>query len=203
MRNLALVIAAVIVITVPLVSVYLSPDDLRGCAAEGPDESNCQKADVIVAVSGGNTSIRTDEAIRLYKEGWADTLMFSGAARDTSGPSNAEAMKAQAIRAGVPAASIITESLARTTKQNAEQTKALLATAGGGTRRVILVTSGYHQRRAGLEFRERAGDSIIIINHPTPSDPDWPTLWWLTPRGWWLAGGEISKITAFYLGQSQ
>lgn len=192
-----------IAITIPVVSIYLAPDDLKACANAAPEVSDCQKADVILAVSGGNTPVRTAEAIRLYKEGWASTLMFSGAAKDTTGPSNAEVMRQQAIDAGVPSSDIVIEKLSQTTKQNAEQTKAILTSVGNDTRRVILVTSGYHQRRASLEFRQRAGDSIVIINHPARNDPDWPTLWWMTPRGWWLAVGELTKITAFYVGRSQ
>lgn len=203
MRNFLIVILGVVVIVITVLSVYLTPNDLRGC--DKPSDMNgCQPADAIVAVSGGNTSLRAAEAIRLYKDGWSDTLIFSGAAADTSGPSNAEVMRRQAIEAGVPAADIKVDTVSQTTKQNAEQVKELLVEAGsGGIRRVILVTSPYHQRRASLEFGQLAGDAIAIVNHPTPDDPDWERLWWLTPRGWWLAGGEIAKIIAFYAGESR
>lgn len=203
MRNLLLIILAVLAILITVISIYLTPDDLQGCRGVSVN-NGCQKADAIVAVSGGNTSIRAAEAIRLYQEGWADTLIFSGAAADTSGPSNAEVMREQAIAAGVPVGDVKVESLAQTTRQNAERTKELLVeVGGGGAKRVILVTSPYHQRRASLEFRALAGDGITILNHPTPEDPDWSRLWWLTPRGWWLAGGELIKISAFYAGESR
>lgn len=189
-------------IFITVVSIYLTPDDLRGCQAP-TDTGKCQKADAIVAVSGGNTSVRAAEAIRLYKNGWADTLIFSGAAADTTGPSNAEVMRRQALAAGVPASAIEVESSSQTTKENAERTKQLLADQDNATKRIILVTSPYHQRRASLEFRVLTGQGSTIINHPTPDDPDWPVLWWLTPRGWWLAGGELVKIVAFYAGESR
>ena len=190
-------------IFITIVSVYLTPDDLRGCESVSK-VSHCQPADAIVAVSGGNTSVRAAEAIRLYNEGWSDTLIFSGAAADTSGPSNAEVMRQQAIRSGVPAEDIEVEALSQTTKQNAERVKSLLVGAGGGgAKRIILVTSPYHQRRASLEFRVLAGEGITIINRPTPDDPDWSAVWWVTPRGWWLAVGELAKIFAFYVGESR
>jgi uncharacterized SAM-binding protein YcdF (DUF218 family) len=202
-RSLLIVLLSAIVIFITVVSVYLTPDDLKGCAGVSQN-SGCQKADAIVAISGGNTSDRAVEAIKLYKQGWADTIIFSGAAADTSGPSNAVVMRRQAIAAGVPANAIETESQSQTTKQNAERTKALLVKVGsGGANRVILVTSPYHQRRASLEFTALAGPGITIINHPVQNDSDWPTLWWLTPRGWWLAMGELVKIIAFYMGESQ
>jgi uncharacterized SAM-binding protein YcdF (DUF218 family) len=203
MRNFLIILFAVLAILITVVSVYLTPDDLRQCPGVN-QKSECQKADAIVAVSGGNTSVRAAEAIRLYKQGWADTLIFSGAAADTSGPSNAEVMRRQALEADVPASDIKVETLAQTTRQNAERTKALLVeVGGGGAKRVILVTSPYHQRRASLEFKALAGEAITIVNHPTPEDPDWSKLWWLTPRGWWLAGGELVKISAFYAGESR
>lgn len=203
MRSVLLMLVAVVAIGITVISVYLTPDDLKGCT-EVTQTGDCQPADAIVAVSGGNTSARAAEAIELYNAGWAKTLIFSGAAADTSGPSNAEVMRHQAIDAGVPSEDIKVETLSQTTRQNAERVKELLVEASSGSaQRVILVTSPYHQRRASLEFRELAGDGIAIVNRPTPRDTDWSVVWWLTPRGWWLAGGELVKIAAFYAGESK
>ena len=204
MRNALLLITGLVIIGITLISVYLTPDDLMNCEDVSNTDTACMEADAIVVISGGNTSARTDEAIRLYKAGWANTLIVSGAAADTSGPSNAEVMKLQAIEAGVPEEAILVESFAQTTKQNAERTKELLVSAAGANmNRVILVTSPYHQRRANLEFFALAGDGITIINNPASNDPDWSPLWWATPRGWWLAVSELVKIGAFYAGESR
>jgi uncharacterized SAM-binding protein YcdF (DUF218 family) len=202
-RNVFIVLLALVAIAIAIISVYLTPNDLRGCS-EVAREGNCQPADAIVAISGGNTQARAAEAIRLYKNGWAKTLIFSGAAADTSGPSNAEVMRRQAIKEGVPAEDVQVEPLSKTTKQNAERVKEILVTVGSGSAQsVILVTSPYHQRRASLEFGSLAGDGITVINRPVPNDPDWSTIWWLTPRGWWLAGGELAKIGAYYMGETR
>lgn len=190
-----------IVVSVAGIGAYLSPDDLAKCSETPSEHLGCQKADAIVAVSGGNTSIRTDEAIRLYKNGWADKLIFSGAAQDTNSPSNALVMKHQAVEAGVPENNIKIDEFAKTTHQNAEETDKL---AGANEySRLIIVTSPYHQRRAGLEFKAIFGDSVVILNHPAKNDPDWPWYWWITFRGWWLAGGELVKIGAVHTGESQ
>lgn len=203
MRSFLVVILLLAMGSIALISVYLSPDDLRQCQTVSMSYA-CQPADAIVAVSGGNTSLRAAEAIRLYQDGWANTLIFSGAAADTSGPSNAEVMRRQALKAGVPSEDVKVETTAKTTRQNAEQVKQLLVEAGGGgAKRIILVTSPYHQRRASLEFGALVGDGIEIVNRPTKNDPDWSAIWWLTPRGWWLAGGELIKIGAFYAGESR
>lgn len=191
----------IFLVVILLLGVYLSPDDLAKCDPSPSAKEGCLKADAIAVVSGGNTSVRTIEAIRLYKAGWANYLIVSGAAADPNSPSNAEIMKRQAIAAGIPEDAIIADPLARTTKQNAEETEA--KTKDYEISRLIVVTSPYHQRRAGLEFKLNMPTNTTIINHPAPGDPDWPTLWWLTPRGWWLAVGELIKIGATHAGQSQ
>ncbi len=179
---------------------YLSPDDLSRCGPSPSAANGCQKADAIVAVSGGNTSIRAAEAINLYKQGWGKYLVFSGAAKDMSGPSNADVMKQQAESAGVPASVIKVDGSSQTTHQNAEQIDQLVKS--DDVSNIIVVTSPYHQRRAGLEFERIMGNNATVRNHPAANDPDWPTLWWVTPRGWWLAGSEIIKIVFTHVGES-
>ncbi|MGK2896719.1 MAG: YdcF family protein [Candidatus Saccharimonadales bacterium] len=190
----------ILAIGIVTLNLYLSPDALRDCDTPR-SEGKCQKADAIVAVSGGNTSVRATEAILLYQGGWSDYLIFSGAAKDTTGPSNAEVMKQQALMAGVPDSAIIIEDTARTTHQNAEQTEGIISQYH--IERLIVVTSPYHQRRAGLEFAKRVGNGVTIVNHPAKGDTDWPWYWWVTPRGWWLAGGEVAKIVATHAGGSE
>ncbi|HET6746984.1 MAG TPA: YdcF family protein [Candidatus Saccharimonadales bacterium] len=182
-------------------SIYLTPNDLAGCGSEPSTTKPCQAADAIVAVSGGDTLARTREAIALYKSGWAPKLIFSGAAQDKSGPSNAEVMRREARSAGVPDSDIITEELSATTKENAENTQTIFTRNEISS--VILVTSAYHQRRAGLEFAARAKGAVNVRNHPVAQDNQWSSLWWLTPTGWYLAIGELIKIIAFYVGGSR
>lgn len=182
----------IIIVITSLIGVYLAPNDLRACQAQPSNENGCQAVDAIVAVSGGNTSLRAAEAITLYKNGWAKYLVFSGAAQDTTSPSNATVMKDQALAAGIPASVIIVENASRNTRQNAQNTSKLFTERA--ISKVIVVTSPYHQRRAGLEFQSTVSQSITIKNHPVSNDPDWPWYWWATPRGWWLAIGEVAKI---------
>lgn len=178
-------------------SIYLTPNDLANCNGRPTGTGDCVPADAIVAVSGGDTAARTREAVNLYHNGWAPKLIFSGAAQDKSGPSNAAVMKREALNAGVPNDAIIIEEQGETTKQNAEKTRNILAENNISS--VILVTSGYHQRRAGLEFAKRTGD-VDVRNHPVARDNQWSSTWWLTPTGWYLALGEFFKIIIFYMG---
>lgn len=187
-----------VVLIIVGLTLYLSPDDLRSCHGVITGEKPCQKVDAIVAVSGGDTSARTESAIQLYKAGWAPLLIFSGAAEDKSGPSNASMMRLQAVKEGVPENAITIEQYSETTKQNAEKTQTIFDEKG--IKSIVLVTSGYHQRRASLEFHKRAGDTVEILNHPDSHDKDWSTWWWLTPRGWYLAVSEFVKTLVFYAG---
>lgn len=195
-----IIIAVVIVLGIVGITVYLGPNDLAHCDTKPSDSEPCQAADAIVAVSGGDTAARTREAIKLYQNGWAPKLIFSGAAQDKSGPSNAAVMKKEAHDAGVPEADIITEEYSETTKQNAEKTQSIFET--NKITSVVLVTSAYHQRRAGLEFATRS-QGVQVRNHPVAVDNQWSTWWWLTPTGWYLALSEVVKIGVFYLGGSR
>lgn len=177
------------------ITCYIEPNDLRKCASSPDSSAGCQVVDAIVVVSGGDTSARTDHAIDLYKNGWATLIIFSGAAEDKTGPSNAEAMKTRAIEAGVPESAIIIEEESETTKQNAQNVGRIFN--NNNISSAILVTSGYHQRRTYLEF-ERYTKNVTIYNSPVQNDDDWSYFWFLTPRGWYLAGSEIVKIVIFH-----
>lgn len=172
------------------ISSFLAPDDIAKCGASPSQKSGCGPVSAIVAISGGDTSARTAEAIRLYQAGWANTIIFSGAAVDKSGPSNALVMKQQAIDAGINATNILIEEQSETTKENASETKSIFDQYG--IKSAILVTSAYHQRRAGLEFRS-ANPGVTVLNHPVASDKHWGSFWWLTPNGWALAIPEVVR----------
>ncbi len=188
-RRIAIALA-VCVLTVWAISSYLGPDDLAACEASPSDSSECGVADAIIALSGGDTSARAAEAIALYQKGWAPLLIFSGAAADKSGPSNAEVMRRQAIAAGVSPSAIITEARSENTSENAAETSDILTERG--IKSVVLVTSAYHQRRASLEFSRRAPD-VVVRNHPVATDNQWGPWWWLTPTGWLLAIPEVAR----------
>lgn len=192
-----IIIILIVVGVIAGISFYLQPNDFIGCG-DTPDakSTKCVSADAIVVVSGGDTNARTDEGIRLFKNGWADSIVFSGAAQDKTGPSNASAMRKRAIAEGVPASAIYIDEQAATTEQNAANTKTIFKDNDFST--VILVTSGYHQRRSELEFRKESAGSVTVLDHPLLKDKDWSFWWFVTPRGWWLAGGELVKIIVFY-----
>ncbi len=198
MKWLFSVIGVLALIAVAL-SVYLQPNSFTLCPyanGEPSTREGCTAAGAIVAVSGGDTRARTARAVELYKKGWAPYIIFSGAAEDKAGPSNASAMRQDALDQGVPPTAILTEELSENTSENAQKTRDILL--NNGIKDIILVTSGYHQRRASLEFAAYTkNDGVTIRNAPT-DDRDWGWWWWMTPRGWWLATSEFTKIVVLH-----
>lgn len=195
--KLVLLCAMPLLLVVGLVwgtSWLLNIDDLSQCqATPQPASQQCAAADAIVAISGGDTDARTREAIRLYQEGWGSQLIFSGAAQDKTGISNAEAMRQQAIAAGVPSQAILIDEIASDTAGNAAGINVIAQNQQ--IERLILVTSPYHQRRASTEFARALGPTVTIVNHPTPEDKYWdPNYWWISPYSWYLALTEIGKL---------
>lgn len=152
------------------------------------------KADVIVAVSGDNGP-RTETAVRLWKQGYAPLLLFSGASLDPDSVSSAELMKRDAMKLGVPAAAIIVEPDSTTTEQNAQLVAQLMRERG--LRSAILVTSPYHQRRAALLFgRAFAPADLSFRNHPA-EDPEWDAdRWWMREPSRSLTLVELAKLGA-------
>lgn len=150
------------------------------------------KADTIVAISGGDTTARTAEAVKLYNDGWATHIIFSGAALDPSSPSNAETMARSAEKLGVPSSAIELDEAASNTRQNA----AGVATIMGREKftSMILVTSPYHQRRADITFRRAVGTSVTIVNHSS-YDKAWRrSNWWATIYSRNLTLSELQKV---------
>lgn len=178
---------------VMLTPQILGVDDLGDCTSPQQTDRKCAPADAIVAISGGDTSARTKEAIFLYQQGWAPIIVFSGAAED-GGVSNAAAMRQQALDARVPESAILLDEHSMNTADNASQVRPIVQQHN--LKRLILVTSMYHQRRASIEFERRVGDIATIVNHPTRDDRFWlGDYWWTTPLGLWLGVSELVKLT--------
>lgn len=196
MKWLSVMIIALVAVIV-FISLFLSVDSLSNCSDVPSQLDGCHSADIIIAVSGGDTTSRTQQAIDLYKNGWADKVLFSGAALDKSGPSNAEVMRRQAINQQVPEEDIIIEDASETTRQNANLTSEILEDMD--VKSAIVVTSGYHQKRTLLEFSEQSPE-VEFRSQQTTGDNQWSVWWWTTPHGWYLAVSEVLKISMFYLG---
>ena len=121
------------------------------CVDSGP-----VKGDVIVVLGGGSHE-RPERAAKLFKERAAPRIIVSGYG-------DCEINRHLLVTAGVPAKAIELENKSRTTKENAECTIKLLREQK--LKRVIIVTSWYHSRRALACFRHYAPE-IKFYSRPS------------------------------------
>ena len=155
-------------------------------------EDPLKQADAVVAISG-DQGARTATAVDLWKRGFAPVIVFAGASEDPASLPSAEIMKREAVRLGVPAERVLTESSSATTRENASRVVDLLD--AHSIRRAILVTSPYHQRRAALLFqRELAGTDVTFTNYPARGDGWDRTLWWASEPSRSLTLVELAKL---------
>ena len=119
-------------------------------------DSGPVKADVLV-VLGGGLNERPERAAELFKEGVALKVLVSGTG-------DCEANAQCLVRNGVPKGAITLEDNSVSTLENAEFSVPMLRRMGA--RRVIIVTSWYHSRRALACFRH-FGPEIIFYSRPT------------------------------------
>jgi len=131
------VLAVFVLLVLLVVAAWLFPRQFL-CVDSGP-----VTADVIVVLGGGSHE-RPERAAELYKERVAPRIIVSGLG-------DYEINRRILISAGVPASAIELETKSRTTQENALFTIKLLREQK--LKRVILVTSWYHSRRALACFR--------------------------------------------------
>ena len=131
------------------------------------------EADAVVVLGGGvgantnnlvyaelfTSADRALHAARIVKAGKAPVVIASGEGeREASLPLLKEF--------GVPEEAILIENESRNTEENARYVAKMFADRPG-RRRVLLVTSSWHMRRALLMFRRHAGDVEVV---PAPID---------------------------------
>jgi len=112
-----------------------------------------------------DASDRVLHAARLFRAGKAPVVVASGGRLPWSpaGPSEADEMADLLVEWGVAREAIVREGRARTTSENAVETAKLLRARG--VRRVLLVTSSIHMRRALATFRAEGIETV-----PSPCD---------------------------------
>ncbi len=164
---------------------------IPGFLLEGP-QAGLERSDAIIIISGDESLGRFGEGLRLYRGGWAATLIFSGAAREPA-PSNAEVMRRMAIAEGVPPGAIVTDDTAEDTYGNAVHTRDLMLRSG--LRSAILVTSPYHLRRAAMTFEGVYRDTDIRLIARAAPDGDWrKSTWWVRHDTRALTVRELEKL---------
>ncbi|NJN15521.1 MAG: YdcF family protein [Oscillochloris sp.] len=151
-------------------------------------------ADAIV-ILGGEIDGRVDLAAALFNAGAAPEVWITGDASSADRVTVGETMRYRAFQAGVP---IRRQTLLASTS-TLEDAQAIAATARERqARRLILVTSWYHGRRAICTINSQlAGSGITVSYQPAPSTAAPRASWWLRPSGVRSIAREL-LATAYY-----
>ena len=150
-------------------------------------------ADAVLVLAGDPDYERTKTGARLVLAGEARLLIVTGG---EPGPGDSAAsLRDVALRLGVPPDVIRMEQVSRSTHESLVAVREILAREN--VRRVAVVTSPYHQRRA-LWAARRTLLGVEIVSRPAE-----PSGW--RPAGWWksrfnrrIVLGEYAKL-AYYI----
>ena len=172
-------------------------------------KSEVQSPDAIVILSGSSTYVeRTAWAAGLYREGRAPIIILTNdgliggwdrvAERN---PHFYELAVKELERQGVPADKIqIALEPALGTYEESLGVREYATTHK--LRRLLVVTSAYHSRRALWSMRRAcAGSGIEIgIDGPPPGlQTPAPGIWWLRRKGWRVVAGEYVKMIYYWM----
>jgi uncharacterized SAM-binding protein YcdF (DUF218 family) len=151
-------------------------------------DSGDTRADALIVLGGGDG--RAERAAELFQQGAAPRVLVTGSGDCKT---NVQVLE----KNGVPASAIIPEPKALTTLENAKFSIPLLHQIGA--RRVVIVTSWFHSRRALACFRHFAPD-IIFYSRPSYLDygakkinreayREHVTIEYVKLLGYWIAYG--------------
>lgn len=163
-----------------------------------------ERADALLILAGGSAfHERTRLAAELYRDGAAPTILLTNDGEQSGwdqseqrNPYFFERAKRELTAAGVPSTAIeLLPGVVRSTRDESESIRILAGERG--LRRILIVTSAYHTRRALWTFeRGRSAGTEFGIVSPSAAG-EW--YWWLTPKGWRDVGGEYVKLGYYWL----
>jgi uncharacterized SAM-binding protein YcdF (DUF218 family) len=127
------------------------------------------KADAIFVLCSHDTRV-AEWGARLYLEGWAPLVIFSGGFGSITkrlwNEPEANQFARIALAMNVPADRILIENESTNTGENVLFTKRLLAEKGIDPQTFILVQKPYMERRTYATFRKQWPDKDIIVSSP-------------------------------------
>lgn len=135
-----------------LIALLPTDENIDRLLFEGLDLKECSADLIMVLGSRKACEYRVPEAVRLYKQGYAGRLLLCGGKVQATGRGvmpEWQAMKAAAVEYGVREQDILTEERSMSTEENLRYGGEIMGRLDG-CRKVILVTTAYHVRRALL-----------------------------------------------------
>ena len=131
-----------------------------------------EAADVILVLCSHDVAV-AEHGARLWLEGWAPLLIYSGGlgaiTKRLWQEPEADQFARIAIAMGVPADRILIENQSTNTGQNVERTRALLGAKGLDPSRFILVQKPYMERRSYATFEKVWPGKHVIVTSPPAS----------------------------------
>lgn len=170
-------------------------------------KADLPSADAIVVLSGSATYIeRVDWAARLFHEGRApvvvltnEGLMSGWSQTEERNPYFYELASSELQRRHVPAAKIrIVSQIGAGTFQECQRIRQFATEQG--LKRLLIVTSAYHSRRALWSMRRAVAGNDIEVGMTSPP-PGWqtprPATWWFYRWGWRVVAAEYVKLVYY------
>lgn len=157
-----------------------------------------QRADIGLVLAGDATGNRIIKAGELIRDGFIPRAVVSGP-DGLYGFYECDLAIRFAVRAGFPESYFVPAP--NRSRSTVEEAKALIpAVRNANAKRVLLITSDYHTRRAGRIFRNAAPDlQFIVVAAP---DVDFNAKsWWTKRQGRKTFLYEWLKTVAEWLGQ--
>jgi uncharacterized SAM-binding protein YcdF (DUF218 family) len=170
--------------------------------------ADVQSPDAIIVLSGSSTYLeRASWAAKLYREGRAPLVVltndgvFSGwDNREDRNPLFYELSMRRMQQEGVPSTHIqVAPGQAGGTYDESLLVREFAAEHR--LNRLLIVTSGYHSRRALWSIRracEGSGIEVGIDSAPPGWQTPSPWVWWSKRRGWKLVAGEYVKMIYYW-----
>ena len=169
--------------------------------------SEVEHADALVVLSGSSVyRERARYAAELFRQGRAPKIILTSDGQqggwsqsEQRNPFFVERAQEELRRAGVPPERI--EVVPRPVMSTYDEAVALREYATGqGMKALLVVTSGYHSRRALWSLRRvfaASGIGIGVAPVSAGEETPAPVAWWLEPDGWRMVAGEYVKLVYY------
>jgi uncharacterized SAM-binding protein YcdF (DUF218 family) len=200
LRRRFLVVAALLLVATPLIA--------WGAARLLIVKADMESADAIIVLSGSSTYVeRAARAAELYQAGRAPVVVLTNDGvisgwdhKEERNPYYYELSKKRMEQFGVPS-DRITVAPGQAVGTYDESVLIRDFATAQGWKRLLIVTSGYHSRRAFWSMRracEGSGIEVGINSAPTGWQTPSPWLWWSKTWGWKLVAGEYLKMIYYW-----
>ncbi|WP_027963704.1 YdcF family protein [Halalkalibacillus halophilus] len=155
---------------------------------------------IFVVGSSKATVYRLPKAVELYHAGRADKVLFSGGVTWPENPATeANMLKAEAIRMGIPEQDILVENQSTHTKENVLASLLVLDREFylNQVNRLLVVTSAYHMRRLHLTLQTYMPSWVDFTLCPVNDQNSREDNWFLNRAGRERIIGESNKLIEY------